>query len=119
MNRKQLMRAIWRAQYPQGGGPLNGDGNTVDILIQLPDNEPPVNFTAEVFEDTVILFPTPPIAGHGWDHNTNVITSSPSAMPPGEYAVTIDPDLLVRVAKGKVPVSRLAVRDGALVDFKA
>lgn len=115
MKAKTLQRLIWRA---------NGPDRITDILIQLPDNEPPVDFDVEVFEEhtanpLLIVMPKPRIEGHVWDVSTNVITSSPSVMPPGEYAVTIDPALLVKVATGQVPASRLAVRDGALVDFKA
>jgi hypothetical protein len=45
------------------------------VLIQLPDDEPPVQFQAEWFEDTLILFPVPQAPHTVWDHETNVIKS--------------------------------------------
>ena len=44
----------------------------VELLIQLPDNEPPVNFKIDYFDDLIILFPTPP-DDQVWDHDNNVI----------------------------------------------
>lgn len=51
--------------------------NTPDdmIVIQLPDDEPPVAFTAEWMEDTLVLFPTPHAPHDVWDHGNNIIRS--------------------------------------------
>ncbi len=44
-----------------------------DVLIQLPDNEPPVTFMIDdSYSNTVILFPIPPEEGAVWKHNTNI-----------------------------------------------
>ena len=64
-----------------------------DVSIQLPDNEPPVDFVVEHFDnqhpmtdagkdylsrnpypDSIILLPLPPVDGAVWDHDNNIIT---------------------------------------------
>ena len=56
---------------------LPGDA---EVLIQLPDDGPPVDMTVDYFPDDVdpllIVFPTPPDSAAVWDTDTNVITSS-------------------------------------------
>jgi hypothetical protein len=47
-----------------------------EILIQLPDNEPPVDFELEQFEDLTIIYPKPPAPLKTWYHNTNIIKAS-------------------------------------------
>lgn len=56
------------------------------VLIQLPDNEPPVQFVAEDIDGTIVLFPLPPVEGMVWEHDTNVIKYGPltsTTPPPG------------------------------------
>jgi hypothetical protein len=48
-----------------------------DIFIQLPDNDPPVDFfmdsTRAMYGGLIILFPIPPVKDAIWDHDNNVI----------------------------------------------
>lgn len=54
-------------------------GMTIDtpVTIQLPDDQPPVDFVLEYYDhDMANIFPLPP-KGQVWDHHTNVIYHSP------------------------------------------
>jgi hypothetical protein len=57
---------------------LNKMTHDGEISIQLPDNEPPVDFIVERYEDDIltnlVLFPIPPTNDRAvWDHDNNVI----------------------------------------------
>jgi hypothetical protein len=51
------------------------------VLIQLPDDEPPVSFTVDLDylrDGVVILFPKPPQDGAVWHHATNLNDYGPA-----------------------------------------
>jgi hypothetical protein len=75
-------------------GILNNLPWDADVTIQLPDNEPPLDFVLEFYrkdgtvesfkpspfsveylsDESLVVFPVPPVEGAVWDHDNNVIT---------------------------------------------
>jgi len=58
---------------------LESTNSHKDVLIQLPNNEPPVDFQTVEFEGDIILFPVPYNPKLTWAHDTNIIETSAEA----------------------------------------